>query len=113
MERIFNLDAEIETTRITYTRYFLRTTTMIFVCALALAVPFFEDIMILIGSISNTLLIFIFPVVFHYRIFGSDHVSKWEHAARITIVCVGLLAGSVGGFQAISKLYNDIIRAKT
>lgn len=64
--------------------------------------------MILIGSISNTLLIFVFPIVFHYKIFGSGHVSKWEHLARIAIVCVGLLAGSVGGYQAIKKLYNDI-----
>jgi hypothetical protein len=35
MERIFKLDAEIETTRITYARYLLRTSTMIFVCVLA------------------------------------------------------------------------------
>lgn len=35
MERLFHLDAEIETYRITYARYFLRTLTMIFVCVLA------------------------------------------------------------------------------
>lgn len=35
MERILQLEAEIETNRITYARYLLRTGTMILVCVLA------------------------------------------------------------------------------
>ena len=64
--------------------------------------------MILIGSISNTMLIFIFPIAFHYKIFGSIYVTKWEHLARLSIVCIGIVAGSVGGYQAILKLYHDM-----
>ena len=37
MERLFKLDAEIETMQITYARYILRTLTMVFTCLLAVS----------------------------------------------------------------------------
>ena len=107
MERSLKLHSPIDTREQFLSRAALRTLTIIVVTLVAMAIPYFADFMSLIGSISNTLLIFIFPILFHYKLFGWAHVSKRENATRILILIVGLLAGLIGGSEALAALYRD------
>ena len=107
MERSLKLNSPIDTREQFLSRAALRTLTIIVVTLVAMAIPYFADFMSLIGSISNTLLIFIFPILFHHKLFGWAHVSKRENATRILILIVGLLAGLIGGSEALAALYRD------
>ncbi|KAJ3384796.1 hypothetical protein HDU84_002635 [Entophlyctis sp. JEL0112] len=89
-------------------RVVLRVAIVAFIVTLALAVPFFKDFMALLGAVANTALIFIFPVIFDFKLFGYSNRSIREKFFGICIVFVGIFAGVVGGFEAICALTKDL-----
>jgi amino acid permease len=107
MERILHINNPVDSYKQIIYRSFLRTCIMSGICITALAVPFFGDFMTLLGSLSNTMLIFVFPILFHYKLFGIAHLTRREHVIRTMIVLVGVFSGCIGGSQAIYNLYID------
>jgi amino acid permease len=112
-ERALKIDAPVDTTKQRLYRTLMRTLTMVIVALVAISIPYFSDFMTLIGSASNTMLIFVFPIIFHYKLFGRKHISVWENLARLCIVLIGILAGVVGGSQAVYALYMDFSNEKS
>lgn len=78
---------------------------MALVVLIAVTIPYFSDFMNLIGAVANTLLIYIFPVVFHAKLFG---VSRGLLSALILVV--GCIGGGMGTLDALSNLYHDVMR---
>ena len=109
IERAAHLDKIDESMNEYIQRIALRTASIMGVSLLAIVIPFFKDFMTLVGAMTNTMLIFIFPVIFHYKIFGAQHVSIWEHIFRGFIISMGIFSGVIGGWQAIKALYYDFL----
>ncbi|KAI9333568.1 transmembrane amino acid transporter protein-domain-containing protein [Obelidium mucronatum] len=103
----------------------LRCGLMVLIVGLAMAVPFFKDFMTLLGALANTVeyrifalilliidsyqaLIFVFPVVFDFKLFGFNNRVWTEKMFGIVIIVVGVFGGVVGGYEAIIALINDI-----
>jgi vesicular inhibitory amino acid transporter len=75
------------------------------IATLALVLPFFSDMMSLIGAVSNTMLIFVLPIICDFKLFERNQVLLgW------VIITVGLVGGGIGTFDALKALYNDIMR---
>ncbi|KAJ3294365.1 hypothetical protein HDU79_011137 [Rhizoclosmatium sp. JEL0117] len=93
-------------------RWALRSVIMVVIVGLAMAVPFFKDFMTLLGALANTALIFVFPVLFDFKLFGFHNRTWNEKVFGIVIMIVGVFGGVVGGFEAVVALANDISGAK-
>ncbi|ORY46340.1 hypothetical protein BCR33DRAFT_715453 [Rhizoclosmatium globosum] len=89
-------------------RVLLRIVIMGVIVGLAIAIPFFKDFMTLLGAVANTALIFVFPVVFDFKLFGFKDRPLFDKVFGILILIVGVFGGVVGGFEAIVALINDI-----
>ncbi|KAJ3216418.1 hypothetical protein HDU67_009472 [Dinochytrium kinnereticum] len=85
----------------------LRVGIVVGITALAMAVPFFADFMTLLGAIANTNLIFVFPVLFDFSLFGFHHRTFKEKAIGVIILLVGIYGGVIGGWEAIMALVRD------
>ena len=110
IERKASLHDSLLSRNPTTTRFIFRTITMTCITGIALLIPFFDDFMTFIGSIANTLLIFIFPIVFHFKLFGFKHLTVTELALRCVILVIGCFGGLLGGYQAVKALYNDFTK---
>ena len=80
-----------------YTLWFVSTRTALLHLAMVcgIMVPHFALVMSLIGSITGSLLCFIFPALFHLRLFRS-HLKWYEVIIRILIIIFGILVGGFG-----------------
>ncbi|KAJ3117140.1 hypothetical protein HDU96_007803 [Phlyctochytrium bullatum] len=98
-------------------RTLLRLAIVFGITGLAMAVPFFADFMTLLGAIANTNtanafrenqnLIFVFPVLFDFALFGFRARPLREKAIGILILMVGIYGGVIGGWEAIRALILD------
>jgi amino acid permease len=84
----------------------LRFFIVAIVATLAIILPFFSDMMSLIGAVSNTMLIFVLPVVCDFKLFGRNNVFF-----GCLVILIGLVGGTLGTFDALEALYNDIINS--
>eukprot|EP00842_Homolaphlyctis_polyrhiza_P003428 jgi/Hompol1/4086/HPOL_003498-RA len=109
IERYLKIDEPEDTMRQRTQRTVLRVGIMIGIAVVAMAVPFFSDLMTFLGAVANTMLIFVFPVVFYYKIFGTAGRSYSELGFAGLIIAVGLLGGSIGGYESLVALYRDVI----
>ena len=79
-------------------------------CAVSILLPYFADMMNLIGALSNTMLIFILPIVCRYMIDQKNgkSINKWTLAGEGFILVFGLIGGFFGTFDALQALYCDL-----
>ncbi|KAJ3249123.1 hypothetical protein HDU78_007085 [Chytriomyces hyalinus] len=89
-------------------RFVFRIGIMTLVLVFALGIPFFKDFMTLLGALCNTALIFIFPVIFDFKLFGFQDRPLKDKLFGIAILIVGVFGGVVGGYEAVVALLNDI-----
>ncbi|KAI9206866.1 transmembrane amino acid transporter protein-domain-containing protein [Polychytrium aggregatum] len=112
LERRFGFDASTRTTQQKRAPILVIRSSIVVVLALiSIVIPFFADVMTLLGAVANTLLVFVFPVLFDFRLFGFRNRSPFEKGIGILILLVGTLGGCVGGFDALRALWNDITTA--
>ncbi|KAK5672990.1 hypothetical protein QVD99_000466 [Batrachochytrium dendrobatidis] len=109
IERYLDIDAPEDTVRQRTQRAILRTCLMVGIAFIAMAVPYFSDLMTFLGAVANTMLIFVFPVVFYYKIFGLQGRSITELVFGATIIFIGILGGSIGGYESLMALYRDVM----
>ncbi|KAI8338592.1 transmembrane amino acid transporter protein-domain-containing protein [Chlamydoabsidia padenii] len=82
----------------------LRTVIMVFVGVIACVVPNFSALMSLIGAFSNCLLIFVFPVLFYFRLTGFRNKPIYEILWCGFIVLLGIVGLIFGSWSAIDDL---------
>ncbi|KAI8842477.1 transmembrane amino acid transporter protein-domain-containing protein [Chytridium lagenaria] len=88
-------------------RAILRVAIVFAICGFAMAVPFFADFMTLLGAIANTNLIFVFPVLFDFSLYGFRNRPLKDKIIGILILLVGVYGGVIGGYEAIMALVRD------
>ncbi|RCH95527.1 hypothetical protein CU097_009792 [Rhizopus azygosporus] len=85
-------------------RAIIRILIMVFVAVIGAVVPFFSDLMSLIGSFANCGLIFIFPVVFYLKLTGIRNKPIYELAWCLLVVLLGLVGLIFGTIDSIKTL---------
>ncbi|GJJ76770.1 solute carrier family 32 (vesicular inhibitory amino acid transporter) [Entomortierella parvispora] len=87
-----------------------RSVIVLLVGLIASVVPFFGDVMDLLGSMTTCLLVFIMPVMFYYRLGGLRRKPIWIKAWAWFILVIGLIAMVLGTLDAVRHLINDFKR---
>lgn len=65
----------------------------------ALLIPHFALLMSFIGNFTGTFLIFVFPALFHLKLFKGE-LRLWQIALDVTIIIFGISAGIVGVYTS-------------
>ncbi|KAF9974730.1 hypothetical protein BGZ73_001813 [Actinomortierella ambigua] len=89
-------------------RAILRTLISTSICLVALVVPFFGDVMDLLGALTSSLIVFIMPVLFYYRLGGYQGASLAHKLFAVFTLLTGLVAMVVGTIEAARDLVKDV-----
>ncbi|KAI7888290.1 transmembrane amino acid transporter protein-domain-containing protein [Mucor mucedo] len=82
----------------------LRIFIVVFVGVIGACIPHFDDLMSLIGSFANCGLIFIFPILFYFKLTGFRNKPYYIIAwclLTILLGVVGLIFGTISSIQAL------------
>ncbi|KAI9272668.1 transmembrane amino acid transporter protein-domain-containing protein [Phascolomyces articulosus] len=82
----------------------LRSSIMVFVAAVGILIPFFDLLMSLLGAFANCAIVFVFPVLFYWRLTGFRNKPIYELAWNFLIILVGLVGLIFGTKTAIEDL---------
>ncbi|RKP40088.1 transmembrane amino acid transporter protein-domain-containing protein [Dimargaris cristalligena] len=85
----------------------VRIPLMIITMLCAVFVPFFADVMALLGSLIYSTLIFVFPVLIYYKLQGWHLLTGRTLLWNVVIIVIGVLCCSIGSYQAILALIRD------
>ncbi|KAJ1655358.1 hypothetical protein IWQ61_004881 [Dispira simplex] len=88
-------------------RAVVRVPLMVLTMLIAAFVPYFADVMALLGSLVFAMLIFVLPVMIHGKLFGWHNQSWSTYAWNILIIAIGGVCCVVGSYQAILALIRD------
>ncbi|CAG8625350.1 8350_t:CDS:2 [Funneliformis caledonium] len=87
----------------------IRILTLSFAISIANVVPYFADIMALIGAISQGVLLIFMPIVIWIKLFGWDSINSWkEKLWVIFLLMFSVIVTFTGTILAIYDLYADI-----
>jgi vesicular inhibitory amino acid transporter len=89
-----------------FIRAAIRILVICFVGVIGCVVPHFDDLMSLIGSFANCGLIFIFPIVFYFKLTGFRNKPYYEIAwCALTLLLgiVGLIFGTIDSIKALIR----------
>ncbi|ORX81387.1 hypothetical protein K493DRAFT_316502 [Basidiobolus meristosporus CBS 931.73] len=108
LEHSFNINQE-RFSKITYysIRTVIRTATIFFVGLIAVVVPFFGNVMSLIGALSECMTVFVLPVVCYVKLFGWRRCNVVQLIWFAITIAVGLVGCVWGSIDAIIALKND------
>ncbi|KAF9923404.1 hypothetical protein FBU30_006538 [Linnemannia zychae] len=87
-----------------------RTVTMFLTGLVAGIVPYFGDVMDLLGSLTQCLLVFVMPIVFYYRLGGLKRASWFTMSWALSVLIIGLIAMVLGTVDAVKHLIADFTR---
>ncbi|KAJ1977591.1 hypothetical protein H4R35_002237 [Dimargaris xerosporica] len=87
-------------------RAVVRSVTMLVTAVCAIFVPYFADVMSLLGSLAFSTLIFVFPVVFYFKL-SPEPQTRRRRLMHWGIVLIGAACCIVGSYQAILALARD------
>ncbi|ORX93918.1 hypothetical protein K493DRAFT_196997, partial [Basidiobolus meristosporus CBS 931.73] len=85
-------------------RTILRTALMVVFCLVSMFVPAFGDFMSLVGALTNTQIIFVFPAIFFIKLYGWRNIRWYEMILCIIIIIVGMVSCVLGTIDAIKNL---------
>ena len=88
----------------------MRVAVVIFILLISTTLPFFSQMMSLIGAVSNTMLIFILPVLFNFYL-GEGNTTT-TYIMGLAIMVIGLFGGSLGTYDAVRALYDSFLKAQ-
>ncbi|CAG8548550.1 34_t:CDS:2 [Funneliformis caledonium] len=84
-----------------------RTFLIIITVGIAITIPFFDDIMSLLGALANCLLVFVLPVLFYLKLFGWERMSLLKLTWNAFVIFVGLVGCVIGSIKATNRLIED------
>lgn len=74
-------------------------------CAIAIAIPYFAEVMSLVGALCLTMIVFVLPVVFAWKLCVMTFTEKvWG----VCILFVGCAGGVIGSIQAVVQIAQKI-----
>ncbi|CAG8565335.1 16255_t:CDS:2 [Funneliformis mosseae] len=94
-------------------RAIIRIITVSFTIYVAIAVPYFANVMALLGALGNGVLLIVMPILIWIKLFGWDSLNGWKEKSWVIFVLIFAIFGAiVGTFEAVSALYSDISHKK-
>ncbi|KXN74026.1 hypothetical protein CONCODRAFT_83148 [Conidiobolus coronatus NRRL 28638] len=90
-----------------FCRAVLRTFIVAILTVIAIYIPFFSDLMSLVGAVANCMTIFIIPTVCHYKLFGFKNRPKWEYVWTLIVIGLGLFGLIMGTVESVKLLIAD------
>lgn len=88
-------------------RWLFRGALIVAIAVIAIFVPFFGDFMSLLGAFSNCALVFIFPVIFYYKLTGIRGKPWYDYILGFLTLLLGIVGLIFGTISAIKALNND------
>lgn len=87
-----------------------RTIIMFITGLIAGVVPYFGDVMDLLGSLTQCLLVFVMPIIFFYKLGGLEKAGWWTKVWAVFVLVVGMVALVLGTVDAVRHLVADFRR---
>ncbi|CAG8441396.1 441_t:CDS:2 [Acaulospora colombiana] len=92
-------------------RALFRSFTVLFTVYVAVTLPYFSDLMALLGSMGNGILISIMPIMFWIRLFGWSRLNGWKEKSWVIFTLTFAFLGAITGtLDALNALWKDINR---
>lgn len=88
-------------------RTLVRTALVGAAFAVAVLVPFFGDVMSLVGALCLTMMVFVLPVLLSWKL-RPEQLGWVERLCGAAIILIGLSAGAIGTYQAIDSMVGKI-----
>ncbi|KAG0167512.1 hypothetical protein DFQ28_004182 [Apophysomyces sp. BC1034] len=108
LEKLFGITTFNHSRFVEYVlRFGVRGTILVVTTVIAIFVPFFGDFMALLGAFSNCALVFIFPVVFYYKLTGFRNKPFYELILGFFVILMGIVGLIFGTKSAIEALRAD------
>ncbi|KAF8973392.1 hypothetical protein BGZ46_009958 [Entomortierella lignicola] len=73
----------------------------------AAVIPYFGDMMDLLGALTTCLLVFVFPIFFYFMLGGMRGCRWWTLLWYLFILCIGMVAMVMGTIDAVKALVKD------
>ncbi|CAI2180086.1 9498_t:CDS:2 [Funneliformis geosporum] len=79
------------------------------ITTLAIAIPYFANVMALLGALGNGVLLIVMPILIWIKLFGWNSLNGWKEKSWVIFVLMFAIFGAiVGTIEAISALYSDM-----
>ncbi|KAK3245475.1 hypothetical protein CYMTET_43455 [Cymbomonas tetramitiformis] len=88
-------------------RVALRSVLVAITIAFAFAVPYFGDVMSLVGATCGTATVFLLPCAFNLKLRWGN-LPIWEKLWNVLIFSIGFVGGSIGAYQAFVNLIDNV-----
>ncbi|RKP34869.1 transmembrane amino acid transporter protein-domain-containing protein, partial [Dimargaris cristalligena] len=85
-------------------RFIFRSLVVAALFGIAAAIPYFSDVLNLVGALSTTAVFFIFPLVWYVKLFGIGILNWRERVFGVVILILGVVGLVIGSIQAIQGL---------
>ncbi|CAG8554152.1 6323_t:CDS:2, partial [Acaulospora colombiana] len=108
MERILKITCEDHSRVAEFLlRVAFRSSLIVITTAAAVFVPFFGDLMALLGALAVCLLVFVLPVVFYVKLYGFEKISYLELIWGGFVILIGTICCVIGTVEALRDLEKD------
>ncbi|KAJ1982342.1 hypothetical protein H4R34_001752 [Dimargaris verticillata] len=94
-------------------RFAFRTLTTAALYGISISIPYFADVLLLVGALSTCMVFFVFPIVWYVRFFGIRALKWWERIFAVVILILGAVGVVMGSVQAIQALIHDVQAGNT
>ncbi|KAI9478703.1 MAG: transmembrane amino acid transporter protein-domain-containing protein [Benjaminiella poitrasii] len=114
VEKMLKIDSEHRSFVVEWTlRLLFRGGLLVLIAVIAIFVPFFGDFMSLLGAFSNCALVFIFPVIFYYKLTGIRGKPWYDYILAFLTLLLGVVGLIFGTISAIEALNDDFKNQKS
>lgn len=91
-----------------FARFFLRISLVVLTCFIAVMVPYFPDVMSLVGAMCLTMIVFVLPIAFSFKLRG-DKMTILEKVWGLCIMFCGSIGGVIGTIQAFQSIASKLL----
>ncbi|KAL1924330.1 uncharacterized protein VTP21DRAFT_7365 [Calcarisporiella thermophila] len=105
IERIFKIDRVHRTAKLEFLlRAAVRTVTIVVCAVIAAVVPYFDNVMSLLGAAGQGAVVFIFPILFYVKLYGWRNIRWYELVWCALALLIGLAGAVIGSVDAVKGL---------
>ncbi|KAJ1940397.1 hypothetical protein FBU59_003820, partial [Linderina macrospora] len=78
------------------TRTIMRTVLLAALMGVSMAIPYFSQVMTLVGALSTGCVFLIEPIIFYWKLYGIRNIPWYEHIVGVVMLFLGILAMVLG-----------------
>ncbi|KAJ1962658.1 hypothetical protein GGI12_002517 [Dipsacomyces acuminosporus] len=93
-------------------RTILRTVMLAALMGVSMAIPYFSQVMTLVGALSTGCVFLIEPILFYWKLYGFKKIPWYEHIIGVVMLALGILAMVLGTKDGAIALRDAIHKNK-